>query len=367
MPAMTELKQSPLHSLHLESGARLVPFAGWEMPVQYGSILQEHRSVRESAGLFDVSHMGELEVTGPDAGELMDTLITNNLAQLKDHRGLYTPMCYPTGGVVDDLVIYRMANDCYFLCVNAANTAKDYTWICENRGQRDARVLDCSSEYALLALQGPRTFDILGKLGCGRLQSLRRFALSQTSIDGMSVIVSRSGYTGEDGVELYTAWSQGEHLARLLLDAGRNFSLVLCGLGARDSLRLEAGLALYGHEIDEDISPLEAGLGWTVKFKKKRAFIGREVLQAQKQHGATRSLIHFRLPGRRIARPGHGVYQGDILVGKVTSGTMSPLSNQPIGSALVKSAAAKSELTVLVRGHRIDIEIAKPPLHIKNE
>jgi len=341
----------------------MVPFAGWLMPVQYTSILQEHRAVRESAGLFDVSHMGEVTVSGPQAATFLDALVPNHVAGLHDGKALYTCMCNEDGGTVDDLIIYRFAADRFFLCVNAGNASADIVWIKQHAANYDCAVEDVSGDYALIALQGPQAIAILKKLIATDAIPSKRFTFSQTEMAGATVIVSRTGYTGEDGVEIYCPVAQADTLARLVMDAGQDHRLTLCGLGARDSLRLEAGYPLYGHELGPDISPLQAGLGWTVKLTTKGDFIGRAALEAEQANGPTRRIVHFTLEDRRIARQGTAVLCGDKEVGAVVSGTLSPILNKPIGSALIASDADDKNLQVSLRGNPVSLNVKKPPLH----
>src|SRR5829696_4059101 len=283
---MTELKRTPLRDFHAAHGGRLVDFAGWEMPVQYRSILEEHKAVRRSAGLFDVSHMGEVDVRGPGAARFLNHLVTNDVAKLFPGRVLYSPMCYPNGGVVDDLLVYMRDPDDYFLCINAGNIDKDLAWIREQAAEFNATVSDRSADYALLAVQGPRAAEIVQSLTGAKLGLVKYYHFMEATVAGIHCLASRTGYTGEDGFELYHAASDAMTLANALLDAGKVHGLELAGLGARDSLRLEAGYPLYGHEITADISPLTAGLGWTVKLDKGVDFVGRDALRTEKEKGA---------------------------------------------------------------------------------
>ncbi|MFP4069535.1 MAG: glycine cleavage system aminomethyltransferase GcvT [Opitutales bacterium] len=362
---MSDPSRIPLHDFHAEHGARFVPFSGWNMPVQYGSILDEHRAVREAAGLFDVSHMGEFVVTGSDAARFLDKLLVNAVRDLPVGKAVYSPMCAGDGGVVDDLIVYRIAQDEFLVCVNAGNVEKDYGWFLKQaaRWELDVAVEDQSEAFALLALQGPNALAIMEAAGFDDAGAIRRFHHRAVGYSGCKLRVCRTGYTGEDGFEIYAPPPKAESLARLLMEVGEAHGLKLCGLGARDSLRLEAGLPLYGHELSDEITPLEAGLAWTVKLEKED-FIGKHALAEQKEKGVQRRVVHFRLPGRRIARDGTAVIdaEGD-LVGSVLSGTQSPMTDGPIGSALIQVAAEDSDLFVDLRGNRIPLEIAKPPLH----
>ncbi|MBP6508712.1 MAG: glycine cleavage system aminomethyltransferase GcvT [Opitutaceae bacterium] len=359
---MSELKRTPLRDFHAAHGGRLVDFAGWEMPVQYRSILEEHKAVRRAAGLFDVSHMGEVDVRGPEVGTFLNHLVTNDVAKLYPGRVLYSPMCYPNGGVVDDLLVYMRAPDDYFLCINAGNIDKDLAWIRDQAARFNVKVTDRSADYALLAVQGPRAAGIVQALTGAKLEAVKYYHFVEGTVAGVHCLISRTGYTGEDGFELYHATSDAQALAEALLTAGLPQGLELAGLGARDSLRLEAGYPLYGHEITRDISPLAAGLGWTVKLAKGADFVGRAALLAEKQAGAPQKIIFFKTGDRRIVRADTSVLGPDgVGVGKVVSGTLSPLLNEAIGSALVNTVAVTQPLAVDIRGTRLNLHLVKPP------
>jgi aminomethyltransferase len=359
---MSELKRTPLRDFHAAHGGRLVDFAGWEMPVQYRSILEEHKAVRRAAGLFDVSHMGEVDVRGPDAGKFLNHLVTNDVAKLFPGRVLYSPMCYPHGGVVDDLLVYMRAADDYFLCINAGNIDKDLAWIREHAATFDVTIADRSADYALLAVQGPRATEIVQSLTGAKLGLVKYYHFTEATVAGVHCLASRTGYTGEDGFELYHAASDAPALAEALVAAGVPRGLELAGLGARDSLRLEAGFPLYGHEITQDISPLAAGLGWTVKLDKGADFIGRTALAAEKENGSPQKIVFFKTGDRRIVRAETPVLDaGGATVGRVVSGTLSPILNEAIGSALVKATAATQPLSVDIRGARLGLQVVKPP------
>ena len=359
---MSELQRTPLREFHAANGARLVDFAGWEMPVQYRSILEEHKAVRRAAGLFDVSHMGEVDVRGAQAEAFLNNLVTNDVAKLYPGRVLYSPMCYANGGVVDDLLVYMRGPDDYFLCINAGNIAKDLAWIHEQAAGFDVTITDRSADYALLAVQGPLAAPIVQSLTGAKLGLVNYYHFVEGTVAGVNCLISRTGYTGEDGFELYHAAGDAETLAKALMAAGQSQGLELAGLGARDSLRLEAGYPLYGHEITADISPLTAGLGWTVKLAKGADFIGRDALLTEKENGSTQSVVFFKTGDRRIVRPDSAVFNaaGEI-VGKVVSGTLSPILNEAIGSALVSKSAAESLLQVYIRGTKINLQLVKPP------
>ena len=356
------LSRTPLHALHVELGARLVPFAGWEMPVQYTGIIEEHLAVRRQAGLFDVSHMGEARVRGRDAARFLDRLMTNEMSTMKPGAARYTIMCQPDGGCVDDLIVYRLGAEEFLICLNASNAAKDIAWLRAHVGADQVEILDECADWAQLALQGPLAEPILASLTTLPLASIKRFGFLVGEVAGAAgCLVARTGYTGSPGFELYLPAASATAVARALLAAGRPLGLLPAGLGARDSLRLEAGYPLYGHEISEKISPLQAGLGWTVKFAKPD-FIGREALRRQAEAGPASSVVRFSLEDRRIARQGAVVFAGDQPVGEVLSGTQSPLLGKPIGTALVAAGHVRSDdLTVDIRGLRLPLRLAAEP------
>ncbi|MGK0463838.1 MAG: aminomethyltransferase [Lentimonas sp.] len=362
---MTAISQIPLHAFHAEQGARFVNFGGWNMPVQYAGILEEHRAVREAAGLFDVSHMGEFQVSGLDAAHFLDRLLVNAVSTIAIGKAVYSPMCAENGGVVDDLIVYRTAKDLFLVCVNASNIEKDFNWFAKQakRWALDVQIENHSENYVLLAVQGPKAEAILQSAGFGAVNELKKFEHVESAFPGGKIRICRTGYTGEDGFEIYIAPEAAEDFIRLLMEKGSPFGMQLCGLGCRDSLRLEAGYPLYGHELSDQITPLEAGIGWTVKFQKED-FMGKEALTRQKENGIQRHVVHFMLEGRRIAREGTEVINADgEPVGKVLSGTLSPMLGSPIGSALVSAGARADELFVDLRGNRSALKIAKPPLY----
>jgi aminomethyltransferase len=358
---MSELKRTPLRDFHAAHGARLVDFAGWEMPVQYRSILEEHKAVRRAAGLFDVSHMGEIDVRGSEAGKFLDHVITNSVARMYPGRVVYSPMCYPSGGVVDDLLVYMRAPDDYLLCVNASGIDRDLGWLREEAARFSVTLTNRSDDYALLAVQGPKAAEIVQSLTGAKLGLIKYYHFTEATVAGVHCLVSRTGYTGEDGFELYHAATDAVALANALLEAGAPRGLELAGLGARDSLRLEAGYPLYGHELSPEISPLTAGLGWTVKLDKAD-FIGRAALAKEKQEGGKNRVVFFKTGDRRIVRADTPVLGADgAPIGRVLSGTLSPLLNEAIGSALVPAAAATSPLSVDVRGTKLPLQIVPAP------
>ena len=358
-PAMAELKRTPLFAFHQQYGGRFVDFGGWEMPVQYKSILDEHRAVRQRAGLFDVSHMGEVEVKGPDAVRFLDFLVTNDVSRLFPGRVLYTTMCQPDGGVVDDLLIYCRGERDFLLCINASNADKDVAWIASQTAGFDCTVVNRSDDFALLAIQGPVAAAIVQTLTTTDLRPLKYYHCGNGAVAGINCLIARTGYTGEDGFELFCRPGDARALAIALLDAGQPLGLELAGLGARDSLRLEAGYPLYGHEISATITPLQAGLGWVVKLDKAANFNGRDALRAQKAAGFAKRIVFFKTGDRRIVRAGTPVVDPSGPVGEVVSGTLSPVLNESIGSALVRTGAG--ELSVDVRGTALKLTPVKPP------
>lgn len=358
---MSEPQKTPLNAFHRRHGGRMVDFAGWDMPVQYRSILEEHKAVRTRAGLFDVSHMGEADVRGPEALRFLQHLVTNDCAKLFPGRVLYTVMCYPHGGVVDDLLVYMRGPDDYFLCINAGNIAKDIAWMQEQAKGFDCTVTNRSPDYGQLAIQGPAALGLLQPLTKSELAGIKYYHFAEGTVAGVPCLISRTGYTGEDGVELYCPATETERLAEAVLAAGAPQGLELAGLGARDSLRLEAGYPLYGHEITDQINPIAANLGWVVKFDKG-AFLGSDVLRAEKERGPARRVVYFRTGDRRIVRAEAPVLGPDgSPVGRVLSGTLSPILNEAIGSALVEAPAAAQPLSADIRGTRVNLQLVKPP------
>lgn len=358
---MSSLQTTPLNAFHRRHGGRMVDFAGWDMPVQYRSILEEHKAVRTRAGMFDVSHMGEADVRGPEALKFLQHLVTNDCAKLFPGRVLYTVMCYPHGGVVDDLLVYMRGTNDYFLCINAGNIAKDIAWMQEQAKGFNCTVTDCSKDYGQLAIQGPKAVGIVQGLTKSDLAGIKYYHFADGEVAGVKCLISRTGYTGEDGLELYCPAAETEQLAEAILAAGAPHGLELAGLGARDSLRLEAGFPLYGHEITDQIDPIAANLGWVVKFTKG-PFVGSDVLASAKEKGSPRKVVFFRTGDRRIVRAESIVLRGDgAPAGKVLSGTLSPMLNEAIGSALVDSAAVNEPLVVDIRGAKVNLQLVKPP------
>ncbi|WP_429885774.1 glycine cleavage system aminomethyltransferase GcvT [Geoalkalibacter halelectricus] len=359
------LKRTALYSVHRELGARMVEFGGWEMPVQYRGVIEEHLAVRHAAGLFDVSHMGEIEVQGRDALAFLQELTINDVARLANGQAQYTAMCYPDGGVVDDLLLYRFDAEHYLLCVNAANTEKDFAWIEQVLEDSQLSAVTCrnvSADFAQLALQGPGAALILSRLTDTDLSRIAGYHFYEGLVAQVPTLISRTGYTGEDGFELYSHPESAETLWNHLLAAGREDGLVPVGLGARDTLRLEMKYPLYGHELSPEISPLEAGLGWITRLEKS-SFIGRQALLRQKEQGIARCLVGLRLTDAGVPRAGYPVYHGGEPIGTVTSGTLSPSLRQGIAIALVRSDVRRpgTLLEIGIRRRRVAAEIVKTP------
>ena len=362
---MNALRRTSLYAAHRAAGARLVPFAGWEMPLQYASIVAEHVAVRTRAGLFDVSHMGEIRVEGPGALAVVQRLITNDAGRLPVGGGLYTPMCLPSGGIVDDVTVFRVAEDAYLFVVNAARREHDAAWITEHAAGAAAVVRDVSDATALLAVQGPRAATILARLAGDEVAALPRFhARDGVRIAGVPTWVSRTGYTGEDGFELAVPWDDAPRVWAALLEAGQSEGLMAAGLGARDTLRLEAGYMLYGNDIDETTTPLEAPLTWTVKFDKGE-FIGRDALARQRATGVTRRLVGFEVVDRAIARPAQEIWADGGRVGRVTSGTFAPTLQRSIGLGYVSAthAAVGTMLQIQIRGVGVPARVVRLPFY----
>jgi glycine cleavage system T protein (aminomethyltransferase) len=359
MTPSQSLKRTPLYDCHLEAGAKMVDFAGWEMPVQYAGVIEEHRAVRTAAGLFDVSHMGEVRVRGAGAEALLQRLTPNDVAKLVPGRAHYSGLLTERGTYVDDLLVYRLAADDFLVVVNASNAPGDFAWMA-SRAQGEAEVTDESERWALLALQGPKALAILTPLASPEVSGLKYYGFVQGQVDGTPAILSRTGYTGEDGFEIYLAPEEAPKVWRRLVEAGA----APAGLGARDTLRLEAAMALYGHEIDETTTPFEAGLGWVVKLDKGE-FLGRDALAAQKAAGVPRKLVGFEVQGRGIARQGHAVVSDGGAVGTVTSGTWSPTFEKAIGMAYVppEMAAPGTPLTLDVRGKPLPAVVVELPFY----
>src|ERR1017187_2728644 len=347
------LKATPLNSAHRKMGAKMVDFGGWDMPVQYSGILEEHHSVRKNVGLFDVSHMGEIEIHGPDAFALTDSVTTNAVAKLKIGQAQYTGLLYEHGGFVDDILVHKVSDDHYFICVNASNQEKDFEHIAK-ANKLDATVDFASDRYAQLAIQGPKGLATLQKLTATDLGPIQYYHFTDGAVSGTPARIARTGYTGEDGFEIYIAPDQAERIWYEILDARAEFGIKPCGLGARNTLRLESKMALYGHEIHATITPYEADLAWIVKLDKGD-FTGRAALARQKAQGVTRKLVGFEMTGRGIGRDGYEVYLDGAPAGWVSSGGPSPTLSKNIGLCYLPSDRAKP-------GQPIQIMIGNQPV-----
>ncbi len=354
------LKKTPLHQLEKDLGGKMVDFGGWELPVQFTGILDEHEAVRTRVGVFDVSHMGEVTVKGPQALELLQGATCNDVAKLDDGRIHYNGLLYPTGGFVDDILIYRNAPDDYFVVVNASNTDKDFEWLQQAARDLDVEVKNVSADYAQLAIQGPEAEGLVQAMTDVPLAPIKYYRFAKGTVDGAPAIVSRTGYTGEDGFEVYVAPEHAPRIMKKLVDAG----VKPCGLGARDTLRLEAKMALYGNDIDHTTTPIEADLGWIVKLEKGE-FAGRDVLQREKEEGPRRKLVGFEMVDRGIARHGYPVVDGSEEIGVVTSGTHSPTLKKSIGLAYLPldKSAQGSEFMVLIRGKEARARVVPTPFY----
>jgi aminomethyltransferase len=357
---LSALLRTPLYHVHRALGARIVSFAGFEMPVQYASILAEHAAVRERAGLFDVSHMGQLHLRGPSAVADAERLLTCSVASLKPGRVRYGLLCNERGGAVDDVTVYRVSGDHLLVCVNASNIAKDHAWVAAHRSA-STELRNASDETCLLALQGPASDAILQPLVAADLTRLRFFAFVETALAGLRVLVSRTGYTHAGGFEIYGAAGDAEKLWRALMEAGAAHGLAPAGLGARDTLRLEAALPLYGHELDDATTPLEARLERFVK--QDGGFIGCEALRAQRAAGVPRVLVGFVVEGRGIARAEQPIARAGAEVGRVTSGAPSPTLGKPIGLGYVPPPLAEigTRIDVMVRGQAVAARVVATP------
>jgi aminomethyltransferase len=357
------LKTTALHATHVRMGAKMVDFGGWEMPLQYSGILEEHAAVRSSAGLFDVSHMGEIEIRGSDAAALTSYVTSNNVGKLQAGQAQYSGLLYEHAGFVDDILVHKVAGDSYFLCVNASNQEKDYAHITgANKFNATAEV--ASDRYTQLAIQGPCAHATLQKLTTADLSAIRYYHFIDGLISGIGGRIARTGYTGEDGFEIYFAPEHSDRIWNAILDAGQQYGIKPCGLGARNTLRLEAGMALYGHEIHASITPFEAGLGWIVKLDKGE-FIGRAALVRQADQGITRKLIGFEMTGRGIGRDDYEVLIDGEPAGWVTSGGPSPTLKKNIGMCYlpVDRAKAGQSIQIVIRGQPVDAVTIPMPFY----
>ena len=363
MSSPAPLKCTPLNTVHRATGAKMVDFGGWDMPVQYSGVIDEHNTVRNAVGLFDVSHMGEIEVRGPDAIACVDSLTTNAVAKLKRGQAHYSGLLYEHGGFVDDILVHKVGDDHIFICVNASNQEKDYEHM-RAANKFNAAVEFSSDKYAQFAIQGPRALATMQKLTAAKLNEIRYYWFIDGEIAGTAARIARTGYTGEDGIEIYIPPAEACRVWNEILEAGREFGIKPCGLGARNTLRLESKMALYGHEIHASITPLEADLAWIVKFDKGE-FVGREALARQKEQGVRRKLIGFEMRGRGIARDGYEVCVDGAPAGWVTSGSPSPTLNKNIGLCYLPVEQARSgrAIQVMIRNQPVDAETVETPFY----
>src|SRR5262245_53004502 len=359
------LRTTPLHARHRASGARMVSYAGWDIPVGYSGIANEHLAVRTRAGVFDVSHMGEIEVAGKGALEAVQRISSNDANALKVGQAQYAGLLTPDGTFIDDMLVYRMAPSHFMLVVNAANTAKDFAWISQQvKIAGDAAVVDSSSRYALIAIQGPAAREVLQPLTAVDLSEIRYYWFAYGEVAAARVTISRTGYTGEDGYEIFVPPNMADRVWQAILESGRSAEVIPCGLGARDALRLDAAMRLYGNDIDDTTTALEAGLGWTIVWNKPD-FIGRESLMQQRTSGIDRTLIGFEMLDRGIARHGYAVMRDGRQVGTVTSGTQTPFLKKAIGMAYVPIAMGTldTEIEIDVRGRALKARVVPLPFY----
>jgi len=365
MSNLADLKKTPLYGMHEKYGGKIIDFGGWALPVQYSGIIEEHRAVRSDAGLFDVSHMGEIEVRGPQALELVNYLITNNATRLSVDQVLYSPMCYPDGGVVDDLLVYRLAADHLLLVVNAGNADKDWAWIREHAEPYQVELTNKSVDTAQLALQGPKAELILQGLTDLDLSRINYFWFKQlVPVAGIECLVSRTGYTGEDGFELYCAAESGPELWEVVMEAGADHGLVPVGLGARDTLRFEACMPLYGQELTAETNPLEAKLGYFVDLDKDD-FIGKDALVQARESGLQKRLVGFEVMGRGIPRTHYPILKDGQVIGEVTSGSYAPSLDKNVGLGYVPPEFRKwgTEIKIRIRNREADARVVKTPFY----
>ena len=359
------LKRTPLYESHVALGGRMVDFAGWAMPVQYSGPIPEHMAVRQTAGLFDVSHMGEVEIIGDNALALIQSLTSNDAARLLDNQVQYSALTNPQGGIIDDLLVYRINETHFLLVVNASNADKDFAWIKQHAdAMGDVEALDVSGGYALMALQGPRAEDILQNIAAAKLDKIPYYWSHAVTIDGIGCRVSRTGYTGEDGFEIFCDPKDAKAIWNHLLLTGRDEGLLPCGLAARNTTRLEASYRLWGNDMDETTTPLEAGLGWITKLNKGN-FIGREAIQAQKDAGLSRQLIGFEVEDRAPARDGYPITVNGVEVSHVASGSPAPYLQKNIGMAYlpIEYTTIGTTIGIIIRGREVPARVVAMPFY----
>ncbi|KHE91643.1 MAG: glycine cleavage system aminomethyltransferase GcvT [Candidatus Scalindua rubra] len=360
------IKKTPLYDVHTALGAKIVDYYSFKMPLQYDSIISEHKSVRNDAGLFDISHMGEIVIDGKGATELVQKIITNDVSNLPDYKAVYSPICDEEGGTIDDILVYKYNPEKYMLVVNCSTTNRDFKWINKHKTE-DTNINNVSDQISLLAIQGPKSEEIMRLVFGEKCASLSRFQFTEITENEMKPTVSRTGYTGEDGFEIFVDNSHCVELWNILLKKGKEMGLKPAGLGARDTLRLEAGYLLFGNEIDDFTTPMEAGIGWTVKFDKPD-FIGKDALIRSKRNGSKRALIAFKMLDKGIPRTGSEIVYRDNVIGKVTSGTFSPTLGIGIGLGYVLKHIAehKSPISIRIRDTDFSAKIVNTPFITKN-
>lgn len=362
---MSVLKRTPLFEIYGEYGGKTIDFGGWDLPVQFSSIKEEHEAVRERAGLFDVSHMGEFTVKGPSSEKYLQRLVTNDVAKLKDGSAQYTAMCYADGGTVDDLIIYKKSETDFLIVVNASNIEKDFEWMASHLID-GVELLNISEEIAQLAVQGPLAETILQKLTTTNLSEITFFKFQDdVDLEGAKALVSRTGYTGEDGFEIYCNQADAVFLWKKVMEAGEAEGILPCGLGARDTLRFEARLPLYGQELTKEITPIEAGIGFAVKVDKENDFFGKETLKEQKEKGLKKKIVGLEMIDKGIPRTGYEVFVGEQQVGMITSGTQSPTLKKNVGLALldIEFTSINTIVEVQVRKKRLKAQVVKTPFY----
>ena len=357
-----EIKKTALYDTHEKLGAKLIEFAGYYMPVQYKGIIDEHKRVRSTVGLFDVSHMGEFEVRGPNAEDFIQKMTTNNVKKLNECQVQYSALCYEDGGIVDDLLVYRYA-DRFIMVVNAANLEKDFNWLHDHL-INGVELINRSDEFTLLAIQGRKSIDVLRRLTLLNLENIQYYWFKQSELAGVDMMISRTGYTGEDGFELMIPAQDSLVVWNALMESGEEFNIEPIGLGARDTLRLEVAYCLYGNDIDQTTLPLEAGLGWITKLKKGD-FIGRDAIMKLKENGLTRKLVGFELNDRAFPRKGYDIFADDVKIGHVTSGTFSPMLEKSIGMGYVDIAHTEpgSRIDIAVRNKKYTATVVNTPFY----
>lgn len=355
-------KQTILHDRHVKLGARMVDFAGWDMPVQYASIIDEHKTVRENAGLFDVSHMGEIVIEGEDALPFLNKIVPQNISHLKDKKAVYCQLTNKDGGIIDDLIIYNIEHNKYLIVVNASRADEDINWMALNKPGFDVRIINQSHNYSLLALQGPKAKDIMKKMGIEELPPF--FSIKRDEIFNINVWISRTGYTGEDGVEILLLNEFAGYMWDKILEYGKEFGIKPIGLGARDTLRLEASMPLYGNDLDLDTTPVEAGLSWSIPKDKTEDYNGKAVIEEQLKNGVTKRLIGLKMADRGIARHGYDVYYNNEKIGTVTSGGIAPTRGDNIALAYIKNLPeikVGSNIHIMIREKLHNAEVVKRP------